>query len=181
MPRLSVVQWIFVAARITTGAPSFAPDAIDTSAAAAAEIPRAPVVIDGEQLFLVRGITSYPAEQRARDIEGRIRALAADRSFDVASMTIGEEQGAAVILAREQRIMGVLAEDAVFEQVDPARLAQANLQRIRSAIESYRQAREPGLLWRYFFYALGATMLLLAAAYVGRRTVGRMQGGVERR
>ncbi len=182
MSRVSVVFWIFVAALVTTGAPSFAQDAAGgTGAAVAAEIPRAPVVIDGEQLFLVRGITSYPAEQRALDIEGRIRALAADRSFDVSALTIGEQEGAAVILAGEQRVMGVLAEDAVFEQVDPARLAQANLQRIRSAISSYRQAREPGLLWRNTLYALGATLGLFAAAYVGHRVVGRLHLTLARR
>ena len=181
MSRFPVVLCMCAAALLTTEAPSLAQDAGAMNAAVAAESPRAPVVIDGEPLFLVRGITSYPADQRARDIEGRIRALAADRSFDAASMTIGEQEGAAVILAREQRVMGVLAEDAVFEQVDPARLAQANLLRIRSAIESYRRAREPGLLWQHALYAFGATLLLLVAAYVGRRTVGRMHAGLERR
>jgi small-conductance mechanosensitive channel len=182
MSRLPIVLCLCAAALVSAEAPSFAQDASGGSnAAVAAEIPRAPIVIDGEPLFLVRGITSYPAEQRARDIENRIRALAADRSFDVSALTIGEQEGAAVILAGEQRVMGVLAEDAVFEQVDPARLAQANLQRIRSAIASYRQARDPGLLWRHAVYASGATLLLLLAAYVGRRTVGRMHAGLERR
>jgi len=183
MPRVALVFWICAAALVSAGAPSFAQEAATggASAAVAAEIPRAPVVIDGEQLFLVRGITSYPAEQRARDIENRIRALAADRRFDVTSLMVGEQEGAAVILAGGQRVMGVLAEDAILEQIDPARLAQANLGRISSAIESYRQAREPGLLWRHSFYAFGATLLLLVAAYVGRRIVGRLQGGLERR
>ena len=181
MSRLAAV--FSIVAVLVAGARSFAqePPAGGPSAAVAAEIPRAPVVIDGEQLFLVRGITSYPAEQRARDIENRIRALAADSSFDVASLTVGEQEGAAVILAGEQRVMGVLVEDSSLEQIDPARLAQANLQRIRTAIEAYRRAREPGLLWRHASYAFGATLLLLAVAYVGRRTVGRLHGGLERR
>jgi small-conductance mechanosensitive channel len=181
MSRVSVIVWMSVAA-LVAGVPSFAQEAATgTNAAVTAEIPRSPVVIDGEQLFLVRGITSYPAGQRARDIESRIRALAADRGFDVASLTVGEQEGAAVILAGEQRVMGVLAEDARLEQVDPARLAEANLGRIRSAIQSYRQAREPGLLWRHTLYALGATLGLLAAAYVGRRIVGRLHLGLARR
>jgi small-conductance mechanosensitive channel len=185
MPRAAVVYWTLVAALVSAGAPAIAQDTAAGAAgpvsAAIAEIPRAPVVIDGEPLFLVRGISSYPATQRARDIENRIRALAADRRFDPASLKVDDQEGAAVILADTQRVMGVLDEDASLEQVDRVRLAQGNLGRIRSAIESYRQAREPGLLWRHTLYAFGATVGLLAVAYLGRRVVGRLHLKLGRR
>jgi small-conductance mechanosensitive channel len=185
MPRVSVVFCTFVAVLISAGVPASAQDTAPgpTGAVPAAlgEIPRAPVVIDGEQLFLVRGITSYPATQRARDIESRIRALAADRRFNVDSLTISDQAGVTVILSGGQRVMGILDEDASLEFVDRANLAQANLSRIRAVIESYRRAREPGLLWQHFFYALAATLGLFAAAFAGRRVVGALHRRVARR
>src|SRR4051794_10123607 len=48
------------------------------------------VIIDGEALFSVRGVTAYPAERRAREIAARIRNLAANRSFAPASLTVEE-------------------------------------------------------------------------------------------
>src|SRR5262245_8919064 len=48
-----------------------------------AEMPapeRMPVEIDGDVLFYVRGVSSYPAERRAQDLETRIVGLAKDRS-----------------------------------------------------------------------------------------------------
>ena len=59
---------------------------IDTSAAEEshtkptdleAELASAPVVIDGDVLFRVRGTSAFPAEKRAAAIAGRIEALAA--------------------------------------------------------------------------------------------------------
>jgi hypothetical protein len=43
-----------------------------------AELPSAPVEIDGNVLFRVRGTSAFPAEKRAAAIAGRIEALAAD-------------------------------------------------------------------------------------------------------
>ena len=41
----------------------------------------APVKIDGKTLFLVRGIASYPASQRAATISKRIKKAAADKYY----------------------------------------------------------------------------------------------------
>lgn len=43
-----------------------------------AELPSAPVEIDGTVLFHVRGTMAFPAEKRAEAIAGRIEALAVD-------------------------------------------------------------------------------------------------------
>jgi hypothetical protein len=41
----------------------------------------APVVIDGRVLFRVRGVTAFPAAERAAAIAQRIRAVAEDRAI----------------------------------------------------------------------------------------------------
>src|SRR5207245_11576324 len=53
-----------------------------TSPALAADAPgtaTAPVVVDGATLFRVRGLSAYPADERASAIADRVRAAAAAR------------------------------------------------------------------------------------------------------
>src|SRR5262245_11089723 len=107
----------------------------------AADARRAPVVIDGETLFSVRGVTSQPAEVRARQIADRIRAAAANPKVSAQTMTLEERPGGILILAEGQRVMIVLDEDAAMEEVARVVLAEAHRGRIASAIESYRQER----------------------------------------
>ena len=56
------------------------------SESAAAELeaetaPTTPVELDGRRLFQVRGVSAYPAEQRAERIKNRIEALARNPDF----------------------------------------------------------------------------------------------------
>ena len=57
----------------------------------AAAVPRAPVILDGETLFLVRGTSAFPAEKRAAVIADRIRAAADDPAFVTGSLQAVEE------------------------------------------------------------------------------------------
>ena len=171
---------------ILNGAPAFGQDAAPGDAArtresVTPEMSRAPVVIDGETLFQVRGVSAYPAEQRAREIEARIRTLAADPGLNPASLTLDEQPAASWILAGGQRIMGVLDEDASLEQIDRAVLVRSYVLRIREAIEAYRQARTPARLTRHAFYAFVATLALLIAGYIGRRLIAGLRRSLERR
>jgi small-conductance mechanosensitive channel len=181
--RIALTLIVFVLA----GAPSvLAQSAIDNAAARNAQpslgdISRAPVTIDGKPLFLVRGVTSYPAQQRAGEIAARIRALAADRDVTTSSLALETEPAVTWIQAGGQRIMGVLDEDARIEQVDRNVLARTYLQRIGAAIDASREAREPSRLARHAGYSLIATGLLLAAGYIGRRLVRRLRTSLERR
>jgi small-conductance mechanosensitive channel len=143
--------------------------------AAVAAQPLAPVVIDGETLFRVRGASSYPAEARARDIEERIRKAARDRDT-APSLTLEERgEGTRILDARGTRVMSVLDEDAAVESVDRRVLAVGYRDRIAEAIRAYRAARQPALLVRHALYALGATFALIFAALAGRRLVRRLE------
>lgn len=50
----------------------------------------APVVVNGEVIFHLRGLTAYPAKQRAKTVASRIVALAEDESFDPTTLQIEE-------------------------------------------------------------------------------------------
>jgi hypothetical protein len=76
---------------------------------------RAPVVIDGAVLFTVRGISAFPAEQRAAAIEARIRTLAGEARAEPPSLTLEDQPGTTWILANGQRLIPVHDEDAALE------------------------------------------------------------------
>lgn len=182
----SLVALVF-AAGVWETAPAFGqgqpglPSEAPIAQVEAPAIARAPVVIDGEVLFDVRGITAYPAERRAAEIEARIRALAKDRALDASSLTLQEQAGTTLVVANGRPFLVVHDEDAALEAVDRRILAEAYRARVVRAIEAYRTAREPAILWRHALLALGATIMLLASAYIGRRIARRLRHRLERR
>lgn len=123
----------------------------------------APVELDGARLFQVRGVSAFPAEQRALRIRGRIEALARDPGFRVETLRAVESDLATKLMAGDQLVMGVYDSDARLEGVSRQVLAQANLERIRLAVVDYREARSRGVLLGGAVRTLGATALLAAA------------------
>ncbi|RPI49466.1 MAG: mechanosensitive ion channel family protein, partial [Acidobacteria bacterium] len=149
-------------------------------AEAEAEIVQAPVVIDGEVLFSVRGISVYPAEQRAQQIEARIRTLARDAGVDAASLTLEDRPEATWIVVNGRRLLIVHDADATLEGIDRHTLAEAYRARMSEAIERYRDARQPAVLWRHALFALAATLAFLAGTFVGWRGFRRLRARLER-
>lgn len=151
----------------------------------------AEVRLDGETLFRVRGLTAYPADQRASDIAGRISAIAADPAIKPESLRVVEQEDRSTILAGERMVMNVIDADAALEGVRRQILAEAYLKRIAAAITAYRHGRSPEVLLRHALYAAGATlavvMLLFAIHLVSRwldaaasRRLGRRIEAVEK-
>jgi len=132
-------------------------------AAAQDEIVTAPVEVDGNVLFRVRGVTSFPAALRAGLIRDRIVAIAADPSVPVDTITMVEGDGMTQIVAAGQTIMAVLDVDASIEQVQRQALATAHLQRIRQAVANHRLERSPEALRRAALNALAATIAFILA------------------
>jgi small-conductance mechanosensitive channel len=126
-----------------------------------AEAATAPVEIDGVTLFRVRGVSSLPAEQRARAIEERLTAVAADPSTAPESLRTVEVEGTTRLMAGDRPLMTVVDADAALEQLRRSELAVAHLGRLRQALVDYRVARSPGTLKRAFLTLLVATLLLV--------------------
>ena len=113
-----------------------------------AELPSAPVEIDGVVLFRVRGTSAFPAGQRAEAIAARIEALAADSSMSADAVGAVEVEGGTGIVAGSQRLMLVQEADARLESVDRQALALAIVRNVRKAVADYRQARSREALIR---------------------------------
>lgn len=145
----------------------------DTSQAAQAiAYERADVTLDGRVLFRVRGITSYPAEKRAKDFGDRIRAVAADPSVRTDSLRVVETKDFSIIVAGERRVIGLADADAATEGVSRQILADQYRARIVEAIARYRNDRDPGVLRMHSLYAIG-TILAAMALLFGIRSAAR--------
>jgi small-conductance mechanosensitive channel len=132
------------------------------SADSEAELPSAPVVLDGITLFRVRGTSVFPADKRAAAIAGRIRELAADRIVPVDAVHPVDTPIGTAIDARGHRLMIVSDSDARYESLDRHLLTDALLRTIREAVAGYRQARSREALSRSAVY-IGVATLILAA------------------
>jgi small-conductance mechanosensitive channel len=105
------------------------------------EVKTAPVEIDGNVLFRLRGVSSFPAEERARGVTDRIVAAAADPTASVDALRVIEGDAAAEIALGDQPLVSILDADASLEQVTRVELARAHVVRVRQAIVDYRAAR----------------------------------------
>ena len=132
-----------------------------------AQIDTAPVEIDGQVLFRVRGATSMPADVRAANIRRRIEAVADETSLPTSTLRAADADGLTWIRAGGRSLMAVTDADARMEQLTRAELALAHLGRIRQAIDEYRQSRSPESVERDLRDTIAATAgALLLAAFI---------------
>ena len=124
------------------------------------EVETAPVIIDDMILFSVRGIRTYPAAERAKQISGRIKKIAADPRIKTDSLAAVDSEGVTTLLAGDNPIMRVFDTDASLEAQGLSRqvLAKLYLEKTAKAIDKYRQDREPDRLLRSGLTAGGATV-----------------------
>jgi small-conductance mechanosensitive channel len=186
---LFVLLMLFaLAASAAWGAEDAGPHTLRAAAAAADagdEAPEgihmAPVRVDGQVLFKVRGSGSFPAEARAAAIAGRIVEVARDRSIAPGTLQVQERPLGSTLVAGKLVLMTVLDADARIEGIERPVLAQVNLMQIQQAIERYRRDRERSALLRSAAYASAAVLLLGAVLYGLRRLRQLVDGVLERR
>jgi small-conductance mechanosensitive channel len=140
-----------------------------TGIEAETEYARAPVSLDGEELFSVRGVEAYPAGKRAQVIGGRIKAMAADRSVSIDTLRLVEAEHGTDILAGDRFLMTVTGEDAKRDGVTRQFMARAVRQRIADAVAAYRSERTPRALLTKTGYAVGATAVAWLLLFGARR------------
>jgi small-conductance mechanosensitive channel len=148
---------------------------------ARSDIQTAPVIIDGDTLFTVRGVSAFPAEKRAQRIAERIRAVAKDSSVSTQSLRVAEAPYGTQIWSGNQLLITVLDEDARLESTQRQIVAQAYSARIRESIENFRRDRHARVLIRHGIYAFAATLALILLLLVGLRIVRRLRSSLERR
>jgi small-conductance mechanosensitive channel len=141
----------------------------------------APVMLDGATIFRVRGISSYPAERRAGEIAGRIKALASDRAFPVDSVTVKDTTVATFILGGGRRLFGVFDADAAVEGMTRQVLAEAYRTRVVEAMTQFRRDREAAALREDLARAAAATLGFVLFIALGRPVLRRVRALVDAR
>jgi small-conductance mechanosensitive channel len=161
----------------TVSAASASPPEIDL----AEDLSTASVVVDGVELFPVRGIAAFPAARRAERIAARIEAAARDPAIDANAVKVEESEFGSRIRAGDREIGTVLDADAEIVRVDRRTLASAYAGRVAEAIEAYRHDRTRDYLVPSAGYALASALAAAAFLWLLGRAMRRIQAGLERR
>ena len=145
----------------------------------------APVKVDGEVLFNIRGTATFPAEQRAATISKRIRKAAANHAILADSVKIVPGVDHIKIYAGTEFIMNVYDLDAELEGTSKEMLADLIKRKLGATIELYRYARSRPVLVKRSLNALGAaillTLLLFLLLWLSRRMNTWLQNRIKSR
>ncbi len=126
----------------------------------ATQFETAPVKLDGNVLFDVRGVTSLPAEKRAYGISEKIKKVASNYSFSPDSLKIINEDDHIVIQAADVPIIMLFDADAAVEGVTKNILARTILSKLSGSIKLYRLNRSRPVVIQNLIRAGIATVIL---------------------
>jgi small-conductance mechanosensitive channel len=141
----------------------------------------APVKVDGHTLFHVRGISSFPAQERAATIGKRIAKAAVNESILSDSVKIIAVEDRMMIFAGSEFIMNVYDADGIEEGVDKKVLAEVFQRSVSDAIDSYRYERSRPALKTKIMNALIAAVILSVAVILLLWLIRRIRTAIENR
>ncbi|HKJ16431.1 MAG TPA: mechanosensitive ion channel domain-containing protein, partial [Xanthomonadales bacterium] len=155
LPLTVLFLWIAATPAVLAQSLQSQPEAIET----------APVIIDGKELFRLRGISSYPARERAETVRGRIIAVAGNRLINPSDLRTETDEDLVKIMAGDQLLIGLVNVDAKMEGVSLSLLAETHKERIATTITQYRNDRSRDRLLRNGLFALVATAVLILSLW----------------
>jgi len=144
------------------------------------EVNMAPVIVDGTWVARLRGVSSYPAKERAKRVRSKIIDAASDASFAVENLTIVHRDDRSDIMAGDKPLMSVFDVDAEIEDLDRKLLTEVIKAKISSVIISYREDRSTQKLVRHSLYALGMTVVFWLIFWVALRLFRRLDAWAAR-
>ena len=163
------------------------PEAVEEQQGAEPAIDVAPVTVDGEDLFMVVGVTAHPADERAADIALRIEEVAG-KGRGMPSLRIQATEFGPAIYIDGLYITTVTQIDEEFEGLDAPTLANRIGERIKEEIVVYRERRSEsgitgsviGAVLLTSAFLVFSVMLWFALRYLLRRADQRIVLWVER-
>ncbi|WP_425044189.1 mechanosensitive ion channel family protein [Primorskyibacter sp. S87] len=145
----------------------------------------APVIIDGETLFEIRGSSALPASERAAGVQKRIIEAAVANTTDSVAIAISDDELGLAITADGIPVTIVTEADAELDEMDLPVLARLQAESIRQAILFYRSGRTEearvssaidAALW-----TLGFAVFSIALFWIRRRVKNRVTELVHRK
>lgn len=138
------------------------------------------VVIDGRELFEVRGVSAFPAKRRARQIQDRIIAAARDASFDADDVRIVETANRSSLYAGDQLLFSLFDADADSEGIKRDILIAILRENVVTAIRNYREDRGSQVLIKRAGLAVFATAVGGLILWLGLKLFNWLGGWAER-
>jgi small-conductance mechanosensitive channel len=126
----------------------------------------APVIIDGGLVVQLRGVSSYPATERAKRVRSKIIEAASDDSFSVESIRIEHLPDRSAIFAGDKLLLSLFVADAEIEDLDRKLLAEVTKEKIVAVINTYREGRSTKYLLKNSSIAVGLTVVLALLLWV---------------
>jgi small-conductance mechanosensitive channel len=150
-------------------APSEAPATSEVDS----EVFKAPVIIDGDTLFRLRGASALPANERAEEVQNRIIESAESSDAPTVEITFAKTELGTEILVDGFYVSLVTDADAELEQLDLEVLSLLHGDAIKRAIESYRanrtdEARVSGAI-EALAWTVGFILFILVNLWLHRR------------
>jgi small-conductance mechanosensitive channel len=130
-----------------------------------------PVMLGGQIIFSIKGeIAGLGPKERARLASKRLQAVAEDPSIPIDSLSASDHPGpSTLIVAQDKLIIGLYEEDAGTKDLNRQQLAADYTQKLRRAIEQYREEHSRKRLFMSSVYFLIATVCFVLALYVVAR------------
>ena len=142
-----------------------AEEATEEVPAAVPAVDVAPVTVDGEDLFMVVGVTANPADERAANIAARIEEVA-EKGRETPEVRIQRTEFGPAVYIDGTYITTVTQADEEFEGLDAPTLAKRIGERIKEEILAYRARRSEEGITESYMVAIGwtAAFLIVTAA-----------------
>ena len=122
-----------------------------------------PVVFGDQTLFYIGTVKGFPPEERAKEIAERVKKVAEDHRIPVTSLTTSTyHHPITLITAGHELVMAVLDEDGIVEGRTRQELAADYSQKLKTAIEKYREERSLKRILTGALFALITTFVLIA-------------------
>ncbi|SLN14709.1 mechanosensitive ion channel family protein [Ruegeria meonggei] len=140
---------------------------------------KAPVIVDGETLFFLRGSSALPASDRVERVQDAIIEVAEASTSTTVAIVFEDTELGTLILADDVQVTIVTEADAELDQMELDVLSFLHGQAIEEAIIAYRanrteQARVSGAIeaagWTFGFIVFVVTILWLHRS-IRRRTL----------
>jgi small-conductance mechanosensitive channel len=142
-------------------------------------IAQSPVTVNGEPLFTVQGVLSFPAEARAAAISRRINELSKDVLFKPESMSVADSDNTTDIMAGDVIVMSVTDQDAKLAKQSRQDLANDYAQRVRTALIGLRKEYSVKSLLLGAGYSVVATLVLILILRILSRVFSKLYQKLE--
>ncbi|KIC44018.1 mechanosensitive ion channel protein MscS [Ruegeria sp. ANG-S4] len=176
-PLQSLAHFLVAAAIVLSlSLPLWAQEAADQETEvedAQSDVFKAPVIVDGDILFRLRGSSALPAPERAERVQNLIVSVAESSDATDVAITFEETDLGVWILADGQRVSIVTEADSELDQMEVSVLSLLHGDAIQEAILAYRanrtdEARVSGAI-EAAAWTIGFVVFVLAILWLHRR------------